>query len=79
MRFQVKVVGILSRKAKGNLEGGWFDYHSNKPLTPSNLIKELGIPESMVGSTLVNGKRADKEQALADGDRIAILPRVSGG
>lgn len=72
-------MGVLSRKAKVNLEEGWFDYCSDKPLTPSGLIREFGIPENMVGPTLVNGKRADKKQALAEGDRIAILPRVSGG
>jgi MoaD family protein len=32
-----------------------------------------------VGSIVVNGERADRSLALAEGDEVALLPPVSGG
>ena len=32
-----------------------------------------------VGSLVVNGERADRITAVADGDEVALLPPVSGG
>ncbi|HVF08102.1 MAG TPA: MoaD/ThiS family protein [Actinomycetota bacterium] len=32
-----------------------------------------------VGSFVVNGERADRARALAEGDEVALLPPVSGG
>ncbi len=32
-----------------------------------------------VGSFVVNGERARRDQAVAEGDEVALLPPVSGG
>jgi MoaD family protein len=32
-----------------------------------------------VGSIVVNGERADRATAVAEGDEVALLPPVSGG
>lgn len=43
------------------------------------VVRELNIPESEVGILLLNAVHAKMDQALADGDVLAIFPLVGGG
>lgn len=47
--------------------------------TVREILGELGIEPKEVGVVLVNGRHADYERALVDGDVLSILPWVGGG
>jgi len=47
--------------------------------TVGNLLKRIGIPPSEVAVALVNGRHAENELALNDGETIALFPPIAGG
>jgi len=44
-----------------------------------SLFDELKIPKEKITVILVNGKHEEESYLLRNGDRIAILPIISGG
>lgn len=46
--------------------------------TIGDLITQLGLPDEP-RIVFVNGRHAQDERPLADGDRVAIFPPVAGG
>jgi len=44
-----------------------------------SLFDELKIPKEKITVVLVNGKHEEESYLLQNGDRIAILPLISGG
>jgi molybdopterin converting factor small subunit len=43
------------------------------------LLEKIGINSSEVAITLVNGRHAQLEQRLHDGETVAIFPPIAGG
>jgi len=50
-----------------------------EPTTIGRVLAELNIPEPEVGILLLNAVHAKPQQALKDGDVLAIFPLVGGG
>lgn len=48
-------------------------------ISAHQVIANLGIAEEELGVLMVNGRRADLGQLLADGDVLGIFPLVGGG
>lgn len=49
------------------------------PLTVAALVEELGLPSSLLGTVVVNGRHADPGRELSDGDTVSLLPFLDGG
>jgi molybdopterin converting factor small subunit len=47
--------------------------------TLRDLVGFLGIPETELKISFVNGEHAGLEQELYEGDRIGLFPAVGGG
>jgi len=47
--------------------------------TVGNLLEKIGIPPSEVAITLVNGRHAQEELPLNDGETLALFPPIAGG
>ena len=47
--------------------------------TPGTMIEKLGVPLAKVKVIMVNGKHAQLETPLREGDRLGIFPPVGGG
>ncbi len=47
--------------------------------TVGDALAAMGVPEGLSGIILVNDKVCGPAMSLSDGDRILILPPVSGG
>ena len=47
--------------------------------TVQTVIEELELGENRLGSVLINGRVADLDQGLTDGDILALFPLVAGG
>lgn len=43
------------------------------------VIRELQIPDSEISMIMLNGRHANPDQQLRDGDSIAFFPLVAGG
>jgi sulfur carrier protein ThiS len=50
-----------------------------EPTDIAALVTMLEIPPEEVKLIFVNGKRADTDQVLAEGDRVGLFPPVGGG
>ena len=48
-------------------------------LTVAALLEQLGAAGGVVRIILVNGRHADPEHRLHDGDRLSVFPPVAGG
>lgn len=79
MEIEVKVASILRNKGPESLQAGWFELTLPDRARADELVTCLGIPARMVGTVLVNGRRGSFEHRLRAGDRVAILPAISGG
>ncbi|MFZ5799549.1 MAG: MoaD/ThiS family protein [Desulfobulbus sp.] len=51
----------------------------DSPVTVRDIVEELGIPAPEVGIIFINGRNADMDQALAEGDNLSLFPLVGGG
>ncbi len=43
------------------------------------VIEALGLTPALAGVVLVNRRRSSREKVLREGDKVAILPRITGG
>ncbi len=46
--------------------------------TISEIIKELGLPPEQVSIIFVNGRHANPDTILKDGDDVAMFPPIGG-
>lgn len=51
---------------------------SNETSTVKMLADRVRIPEQDIALVFVNGRRAEIDNNLADGDRVAFVPAVGG-
>lgn len=49
------------------------------PLTTREILCELEISEEELGVLMINGRHAELEQPLCEGDSVGIFPLVGGG
>jgi len=49
------------------------------PCTVRDLLRKIGINSSEVAITLVNGRHAELDQILCEGETVAIFPPIAGG
>ncbi|MGE4506337.1 MAG: MoaD/ThiS family protein [Desulfovibrionaceae bacterium] len=47
--------------------------------TVAMIIDSLGLPGDEVGVTMINSRHCQWQQALAEGDQLAIFPAIGGG
>lgn len=79
VELQIKVATILLKKADPPLAATQFAYGVDEGTDVETLIGLLGIPPALVGSVTVNKRRSPRDRVLAAGDRVAIIPAISGG
>lgn len=47
--------------------------------TLGELMAKIGVSPSKVAISLVNGRHAQPDHQLSNGDRVAIFPPIAGG
>jgi uncharacterized protein with PIN domain len=53
-----------------------FASHCARAATTKHMIEALGVPHTEVELILVNGESVGFDRLLADGDRVAVYPRI---
>jgi molybdopterin converting factor small subunit len=79
LELEVKVATILLGKAVPPLDSSDFRLELNEGADAGALLDALGMPPELVGSVIVNKRRGRLSDKLEDGDRVAVLPSISGG
>jgi molybdopterin converting factor small subunit len=47
--------------------------------TVQTLVNRLRVPDEMATVIVINGRNADLDDPLAEGDRVTLIPPLSGG
>jgi sulfur carrier protein ThiS len=74
MRIQVSLYAMQREK---RLIDEFMDVHKNS--TIQDLLRLLDVAIEEVAIVVVNGKSGTYKQTLLDGDRVTLIPPVSGG
>ena len=56
-----------------------FSHELPDGATVQALLRQLSLPEAMAGVIILNGASGDFSDALADGDRVILIPPLQGG
>ncbi len=73
MQITIKLHASLRPYGRSDSKNGLFPLETSEKATVREVIRELGIPPEEVRMILLNGKGADSNSILSDGDRIALF------
>jgi sulfur-carrier protein len=75
--IEVQLYAGLRRSSDGGSRV--FEVKALPGLTVKDVVDSHGIPAQEVRIVMINGRGANLDSFLSDGDRIALFPAVSGG
>ena len=74
MRITVKLNASLRQYGRGVSNNGLLLLEIEENANPREVVQKLGIPLEKVKMILLNGKGADLNAHLSEGDRVALFP-----
>jgi molybdopterin converting factor small subunit len=79
MKVKVQLYAILSKYLPSNAENKTAIMEFTDGASVKEILQELKIPEAMPKILLVNGRHAELDKPLAEGDTLSIFPPIAGG
>lgn len=79
MTVEIRCYTTLREKLPAEAERGVLNYQLKGEKTIKDLIESLNLPYEELHLIIVNGKQADLDKEIKDGDRIGFFPPVGGG
>ena len=77
MKITVELRGYLDQYAPG--EDATFRYDMADGATVRDVLDRLQITDDLAAAVIVGGEATDTERALAEGDRLTLIPPLAGG
>jgi molybdopterin converting factor small subunit len=79
LRVRVKLFGIFCDFLPPETEGSglWLDFQEEARV--KDILSRLKIPEDLARSIIYNGRVGEENQALQEGDTVAIFSPITGG
>ncbi|WP_432821701.1 MoaD/ThiS family protein [Trichloromonas sp.] len=74
MRVTVKLFAMFRN---GRFKVAEFDFPQGT--TCRQIVAEVGLTEAELGVVMVNGRHAQVDRVLAEGDTLSLFPLVGGG
>ena len=74
MQIQVKLIGLFKT---GRFAEQARTYPEESRV--AEVVADLQLPRQHLGIVLINGRHAEEDAVLADGDELTLLPFVDGG
>ena len=74
MQVTVKLHASLRPYGRSDSNDGLFPLETTEKVTVHEVIRELGIPPEKVRMVILNGRGANVDHILNDGDRLALFP-----
>lgn len=82
VKVEVKLYGMLRTNRPDEAAGAPhhpFDITLQEPATAVHVAAHLGIEEGLVAAVAINGKMAELDTVLHNGDQISLFPPSAGG
>lgn len=79
MKIELRFYATLIKYAEKNKIPQFSTVELEDGTTVTSLLNKFNIPEKDVHIIIINGRNANLEQVLQDGDRVALFPPVGGG
>jgi len=77
MRIHITLYSEFKRFAPGGT--GSFDLDLPPGANLGQCFERLNIPENSAYTALINGRRADRDTLLRQGDALVVFPLICGG
>ena len=74
MQITVKLHASLRPYGRSDSNDSLFPLEITEKATVREVIRELGIPSEKVKMVILNGRGANVDRVLNDGDRVALFP-----
>jgi molybdopterin converting factor small subunit len=79
MNVQIKLFATFRRYLPPGTQGSAVEVEVPAGTPVSQVLSQFEIPDQESFVILVNGRGADPEQVLNEGDAIAVFPAMAGG
>jgi sulfur-carrier protein len=79
MKVKVQLYAILAKYLPTNAHNKTTVLEVAEGISVQEVLNELMIPENMPKILLVNGRNAELDRVLAEGDTVSIFPPIAGG
>ncbi len=79
MKIKVQLYAILSKYLPKNANNKTAILEVAEGTSVQEVLRGLTIPENMPKILLVNGRNAEMDRVLAEGDTVSIFPPIAGG
>jgi len=79
MKLKVQLYALLAKYLPPNAESKTAIMEFPEGVSVKEVLMELKIPEAMPKILLVNGRHAELDRVLAEGDTLSIFPPIAGG
>lgn len=76
---RVRLYASLREYAPEGFRSEGFTVQLPPASTVADLYARLGLPEEQVKQAFVNGRRAEPDRVLEDGDEVGVFPPIAGG
>lgn len=70
-------INLFATLRKDRFETALREYTAGS--TVLDVLNDLSIPENEAAIVFVNGRHADPEHVMLDGDTLSIFPPIGGG
>ena len=78
INVEVRLFAYLRRHLPPHAQGGHARLKTTAP-DVRTIAAELGISSSVLGVVMLNGRQADADAPLHDGDVVSFFPPIAGG
>jgi molybdopterin converting factor small subunit len=79
MKVKVQLYAILAKYLPTNANNKTAILEVAEGTSVQGILSELKIPENMPKILLVNGRSAELDRLLTEGDTLSIFPPIAGG
>jgi molybdopterin converting factor small subunit len=79
MKVKVQLYAILSKYLPKNANNKMAILEVAEGTSVQWVLSELTIPENMPKILLVNGRNAELDRVLTEGDTVSVFPPIAGG
>ena len=79
MKVKVQLYAMLAKYLPPNAENKTATLEYPDGTSVQGVLNALKIPENMPKILLVNGRNAESDRELTEGDTLSIFPPIAGG